>query len=79
VHCTRTEVAAVAEERIGGRWRCLTGRRSQQVKKKKAGSLLRRFPTEDGGLGSWLAWRGSEVHEGGARWSALDAQSRGAR
>jgi hypothetical protein len=48
------------------------------VKKKKAGSLLRRFPMEDGGLGSWLAWRGSEAHEGGARWSALDARSRGA-
>jgi hypothetical protein len=37
------------------------------VKKKVAGSVLRRFPTKDGGSGLWAAWRGSEAHEGGAR------------
>jgi hypothetical protein len=31
------------------------------------------------GSRSWPAWRGSEAHEGGARWPALGARSRGAR
>jgi hypothetical protein len=69
----------VMEERVSGRRRCSMVRRPKQVKKKKAESMLRRFPIEDGGSESWPAWRGSEAHEGGAWWSALGAWSRGAR
>jgi hypothetical protein len=59
VHCTHAEVAVVAEERAGGQRQCSMGRQPRQVKKKAAGSTLRRFPKEDGGLGSWPAWRGA--------------------
>jgi hypothetical protein len=56
VYYTRAKVTAVVEEHVGGQRRRLTGSRPQQVQKKVASSTLRRFPTEVGGSGSWLAW-----------------------